>query len=397
MPHRVSRTPSPDPRRHLRRAARACIASALAGLSLFAASKAFAADTAAPVRPANRTEAVEIVAQARRIATPQGIERLEKVQVGSIAQWISIRGADRRNPVLLVVHGGPGYTSMPLAWWNARGWEDYFTVVHWDQRGAGRTHLLTDAAAVAPTLTLERMYADTEEVATWVRRELGVERIVVMGHSWGTYLGLRLAREHPGWLHAYVGVAQITDMRENERRNWRLILDKARRAGDAEAVAELEALAPYAADGDDVPMQHIYAQRRLGERFGGTLAYRDNNRAESALVRLAPEYRDDEVGRAWDGNEFAAPLLFREIIDIDLSREKRFEVPLLMFLGRHDTIANPGLVSEWLDGVSAPGKRVVWFEHSAHSPMTEEPGRFLVALVEHVHPLASQGGSAASP
>lgn len=377
-----------SPRMRLRRAGRAFAATVLAAGVLFAASKASASDAPAPVRPASRAQAVEIVAQARRIVTPQGIERMQKVRIGGIDQWISIRGADRRNPVLLVFHGGPGYTSMPLAWWNARGWEDFFTVVHWDQRGAGRTHLLTEAATVAPTLSVERMYADAEEVATWVRRELGQDRIVVMGHSWGTYLGLRLAREHPDWLHAYVGVAQVTDMRENERRNWRLILDRACRAGDREAVAALEALAPYAADGREVPMQHIYTQRRMGERLGGTLAYRADNRAESAMVRLAPEYGDDEVDHAWDGNEFAAPLLFREIIDVDLSRDTRFEVPLLMFLGRHDTIANPGLVSEWFDGVDAPAKHVAWFEHSAHSPMTEEPGRFLLALVEHVLPLA---------
>jgi pimeloyl-ACP methyl ester carboxylesterase len=96
------------------------------------------------VTPGGRAEATAIIAEARRIVTPNGVERLEKVRIGGIDQWVSIRGADQRNPVLLVLHGGPGDVSIPLSWWFGRGWEEYFTVIHWDQRAAGKTHLITD-------------------------------------------------------------------------------------------------------------------------------------------------------------------------------------------------------------------------------------------------------------
>ena len=84
-------------------------------------------------------------------------------------------------------HGGPGYVSMPMSWWFTRGWEEYFTVVQWDQRGAGKTCLLNDPATIGPTMTLERMVADTEEMTTWLRKELGKPKIFVIGHSWGSY------------------------------------------------------------------------------------------------------------------------------------------------------------------------------------------------------------------
>src|SRR5262245_18818832 len=100
-----------------------------------------------PVKPASRAEATAIIAEARRIVTPDGVERLERLRFGGVDQWVSVRGADRRNPVLLHLHGGPGYVAMPMSWWFARGWEEYFTVVQWDQRAAGKTHLLTDPAA----------------------------------------------------------------------------------------------------------------------------------------------------------------------------------------------------------------------------------------------------------
>src|SRR5690606_31887662 len=144
--------------------------------------------------------------------------------------------------------------------------------------------------------------------------------------------------------------------------------------------------------GHDVPMEDIYTQRRWGEKLGGTLAYRDSNRAESGLARFAPEYSDEESRRMWAGNAFAAPHLFAAILDIDFGGAHEYEVPLLMFLGRHDTVAHPGLVSEWFDDVSAPAKQLVWFEHSAHSPMSEEPGRFLQALVEYLRPIAERAG-----
>lgn len=386
-------TSSRHGQRRLRRFHQALVATLLTGVLLAAASKATAADDT-PARPANRADAIALIAEARRIVTPDGIERMETVRIGGIEQWLSIRGNDRRNPVLLVIHGGPGYVSMPFAWWHGRGWEEFFTVVHWDQRAAGKTHLLTDPQAVAPTLTLDRMYGDAEEVAAWVRRELDKDRIFVMGHSWGSYLGLRLAHERPQWLHAYLGVGQLVDMRDNEGRNWQVILDKARRAGDTKAIAELEALAPYAIPGRAVPMEDIYTQRRWGEALGGTLAYRDSNRAESGLVHLSPDYSDDQVRRIWDGNAFAAPYLFRGILDVDFSGTRRFDVPLLMFLGRHDTIAHSGAVAEWLDGVDAPATQLVWFEHSAHSPMSEEPGRFLVELVGRLRPIAERAGDA---
>ena len=99
-----------------------------------------------PAKPASRAEATAIIANARKIVTPNGVERLEKVAIGGIDQWVSVRGADRRNPVILYIHGGPGYVSIPMSWWFSRGLEEYFTIVQWDQRAAGKTYLLTDPA-----------------------------------------------------------------------------------------------------------------------------------------------------------------------------------------------------------------------------------------------------------
>jgi len=348
-----------------------------------------------PIKPASRAEATAIIANARKIVTPNGVERLEKVRLGGIDQWVSIRGADRRNPVLLHIHGGPGYISIPMSWWFGRGWEEYFTIVQWDQRAAGKTHLLTDPDRIKPTLTREQMIADVQEMAAWVRKELRKDKLFVLGHSWGSFLGLQLAQLHPEWLHAYVGVSQLIDGPENERHNWRFAMDAARRAGNAEAVRELGAIAPYAAPGQTIPIKDLYVQRKWVGFYGGVMAYRHDNSAESALVWFSPEYSDEEIQSIWEGNDFATPYLLPALLKLDLTSIRKIDVPLILLLGRHDATVNPEIAAAWLDTVTAPQKRLVWFEHSAHMPMTEEPGKFFLSLVRYARPIAEQAGDMA--
>jgi proline iminopeptidase len=344
--------------------------------------------------PPDLGEAKSIIANARKILTPGGIERLESVQIGGIKQWVSIRGVDRRNPVLLVIHGGPGYVDLPTSWWFGRGWEEYFTVVYWDQRAAGKTHLLNDPATIKPSLTIERMVADAEEMVTWLRRDLGKDKIFVLGHSWGSYPGILIAEHHPEWLHAYIGVGQLSNGPEGERRSWTDTLVLARKVGDAQAVHELESLVPYAADSRPMPIETILAERKWVARLGGTMAYRRDNHADGDLVKLSPDYSEEESRHAWDGNDFATPLLLPQILSTDLG-VKQLNVPLLIFAGRHDTNVDSHVVAEWYAKVKAPEKHFVWFEHSAHLPMTEEPAKFLVSLVLYARPVAERAGDVA--
>lgn len=359
----------------------------LAGLAVAASAQ----DEPSP-KSFNRAEATRIIADTRKIVNPGGVERLEKVRIGGIDQWVSIRGTDKRNPVLLLIHGGPGYVSMPMSWWFTRGWEEYFTVVQWDQRGAGKTYLLNDPAAVAPTLTLDRMLADAEEMTNWLRKELGKEKIFIIGHSWGSYLGLELAKRHPDWLYAYIGVGQLTDGPESERRGWAFAVDAARRAGNTEAVRDLEAIAPYFAPGQRAPLKNIYTQRKWLDFYGGVMAHRQGNSAESDLAQLSPDYTDAEISRVWQGNDFSEHYLLQDVLSLDLSGIRQLDCPVIVFAGRYDVNINSQVAAEWFAKVKAPSRQFVWFENSAHLPMTEEPGKFLISLVRYARPIAERAG-----
>lgn len=353
-----------------------------------------AAQKASARKPFSRQEAASIIGNARKIVTPNGIERLEAVRIGGIEQWVSVRGMDKRNPVLLFVHGGPGYVSIPMSWWFTRGWEEYFTVVQWDQRGAGKTLLLNGRAALAPTLTLDRMVADAQEMVSWAGRELGKEKIFVLGHSWGSYLGLEMAKRRPRSLHAYIGVGQVTNAPESERRGWQFAMDAARRTDNSKAVRELQAIAPYFPPGRTSPLEDLYVQRRWLEYYGGSMAYRHGSSAESNLVELSPDYTDAEIARIWDGNDFSEHYLLRQVLGLDESATRQLDCPLIVCAGRHDFVVNSELAATWVASVRAPSKQLVWFENAGHLMMTEESGKFLVSLLRYARPLAERAGDA---
>ena len=342
-----------------------------------------------------RAQAVEIIANLRRIVTPNGVERLEKVNIGGIDQWVSIRGNDRRNPILLKLHGGPGWVSMPSSWYFQRGWEEYFTVVQWDQRGAGKTYVTNGGKAIEPTMSFERILADTEELVGWLRKEFGKEKIFVMGHSWGSIVGLTFAQQRPEWLHAYIGMGQAADMLESERRGWQFAMDRARATNNEAAIRELEAIAPYAAGKGPLKLEDLYVQRKWLTFYGGAVAGRQKNDAEPAAATLAPEYSDDELRVIMEASDFSEEKLLAKVLTTDLGSITELKVPLILLQGRYDYNVSSTAAKEWFDTLKAPAKHFVWFEDTAHQVMIEAPGRTLVALVKYALPIAEQAGDVA--
>ena len=339
------------------------------------------------VKHSARQESVEVIRELRRILTPNGVERNEIVRIGGINQFVSIRGTDRRNPVLLIVHGGPGFPTVPMAWWATRGLEEYFTVVHWDQRGAGKTFLINDSEVVGPTIKPARFVDDIEDLVVWLRKEMKKEKIFMLATSWGSYIGLEFAQRRPEWLHAYIGMGQAIDSPESERRGYAFALEAAKKANNKQAIADLESIAPYAAPGKPIPLKDIALERKWSDFFGGVMAYR-THQIDGIAVKLSPDYSDEEAQRVYEGNGFSQNYLLSDVLGINLSHVKKLACPLIILAGRHDRSVNSYVVHEWFETMKAPLKHFVWFEHSAHEIMMEEPGRLLVTLVNHARPIA---------
>lgn len=338
---------------------------------------------AVSLRPAAR-----LLGAADALTAPGSIDTLERVELGGIPQWISVRGLDRQNPVLLYLHGGPGFPAMPASHRWQGPWEEYFTVVQWDQRGAGKTYAANDEAAVRPTLTVPRMIADAEELVRHLRARYGQEKIVLLGHSWGSVIGVELARRHPEWFHAYVGLGQVVDVAGQERLGYEALVDSATRARDTVALRELRALAPYPGPEGTTPVEKLYAERKWMRAYGGYNHRQPGDDHYGALVAMSPAYTDAEVEAFGPAIEFSFRALWPEVQRHAIWDVTELGVPVVLLQGTHDLTTPLALVERWYARLRAPSKALVRFERSAHMIMMEEPGKLFLHLVQDVRPLA---------
>ncbi|MES2443173.1 MAG: alpha/beta hydrolase [Pseudomonadota bacterium] len=356
--------------------------SITAAFALIVAGPALAQTPPDPYAPGK-----EIVADIGRIVTPNGVQETFTAELGGARQVVNVRGADRANPILVFIHGGPGAVEMPVAWAFQRPWEDYFTVVQWDQRGAGRSFPLNDPKALAPTLTPERYRDDAIELIDLLRKRYGKRKVFVVGHSWGSAVGLMVAVKRPDLLYAYIGMGQLIDVRGNEALGFEWTLDQARKHENAEAVAALEALRPYPGPGELDPAR-MEVERRWSIRYGALAAGRDNADFYFHAPRLSPEYTPADR-QAWDeGSGFTIRTMWPQLAKLDFKPVTRVKVPVILFLGRHDYTTPWPIAETWMKRLKAPRKRIVWLEHSAHLMMLEEPGRVFAGLLREALPLA---------
>ena len=350
---------------------------------------ATAASAQTPTAPDPYAPGRAIVADIDRIVTPNGVQETFEATLGDARQVINVRGADRANPILVFIHGGPGAVEMPIAWSFQRPWEDFFTVVQWDQRGAGRSFLLNDPKALAPTLNVARYRDDTIELIELLQKKYGERKVFLMGHSWGSIVGLSVAAKRPDLLYAYIGVGQVIDFRQNERVGFDWTLDRARKDGNAAAVRELEALQPYPGPGA-FDLGKIGTERKWSIHYGGLAAGRSDADFYFHAPRLSPEYTTADR-QAWDdGSAFTMAAIFPKLADVTFKDVTTLHTPVIMFLGRQDYTTPSSITAEWMKRLSAPAKATVWFEHSAHLPMIEEPGRVLEALLQYARPLVDK-------
>lgn len=344
------------------------------------------AQTPAPPGTDQYTPGRELIRGLDRIVTEKGVQDSFTATLGGAQQAVTVRGADRGNPILLYVHGGPGAAESAFSWAFERPWEDFFTVVQWDQRGAGRSFLLNDPEALAPTMTLDRIRDDAIELIDLLRRRYGQRKIFLLGHSFGSAIGMMVAAKRPDLLYAYIGMGQMIDTVAGEKAGYQWTLDQARHDGNEAAIRELEALQPYPGDTE---IEKIDAERKWANHYGALFWHRSDGDFYFHLARLSPDYTPEQRMKYDAGSEFSTKLLEKQLKDLSFNSLTRLDCPVYMLLGRHDGLTPAPLAAAWLDHVRAPAKKSFWFEESGHMAMIEEPGRMLAALLE-IRPLADK-------
>ncbi len=328
------------------------------------------------------------------IKDPNGIDVVEAVQINGLEQWISIRGYNRDDPVLLYLHGGPGAAMMPFAHRLPVAWEENFVVVHWDQRGTGKTRCANPDYDPAEA-TFDDFYSDTLVLIDHLRKRLGKDKIIVLGHSWGSILGLHLARKNPEFLHAYVGTGQVVNVWEAEGEGYQFLLKEAKRRGDEEGLAALESIAPY----PDIENHRdkIGVQRHFMQKYGASLRGMDFFEEFQKAFFDSPLYSVCDWMGFVNTNfspDYPHRPLTMELMEPDSPNGNldqygyEFEVPMFFFLGALDYHTPTNLAKAYLEKIKAPYKKLVLFEDSAHAATNREKDKFVKALVDYVRPVA---------
>jgi pimeloyl-ACP methyl ester carboxylesterase len=238
------------------------------------------------------------------------------------------------------------------------------------------------------------MTEDASQVVEYLRKTYGKRKIFLMGHSWGTVLGVRLVQRHPDWFYAYIGVGQVVNVRRNEASGYAFALQEARAHGIATAVDELESIAPYPGKGD-LAIGRVAVRSRWEAYYGGLAYGRTSYGFDADAEALSPDYSPRELKAIGEGSAFSLGRLLTPLLGVDFDRTTRFECPVILFMGRRDQTTSFELAEHWFQQLQAPSKRLVVFADSAHMVMQEQPGRFLVHLVTDVLPFAQQAGDAA--
>jgi pimeloyl-ACP methyl ester carboxylesterase len=297
------------------------------------------------------------------------IDLLDAVVLGNLTQWISVRGFDESAPLMLYLHGGPGTAQIMFTRRPQRELARSFIVVNWDQRGAGRSYgRHVDAA----DMTIERFVLDTEELIDELLSRFGRKQLFLVGHSWGSIIGLKIAEKRPELLHAYVGIGQIVHMMRGERISYRFTLDEARKRKNRRAVRQLERIGapPY----KDLASAGI--QRKWLYKFHGATV---EHSTIGTLLRNV-SLRDTgirDIVKFIQGVMFSLKCLEEQQMGIDfLSQPPELRVPVYFCCGRRDYNAPFELVVEFCEKLRAPHKAIVWFERSAHLPNLEQPSEF---------------------
>lgn len=321
-------------------------------------------------------------------ATDSGRRICEKafVQIGGVRQGMFIRGADTANPVLLFVHGGPSFSEYFLVEKYPTGIEDHFTVCYWDQRGGG---LSVSPEVTKESLTLDQLAADMIEVTNYLRNRFGQEKIYIMAHSGGTAFAIRAVAGNPHLFHAYIGMAQVTRQAESETRAWRYMIGEYSSAGNKKRVEELGKFPVEEDDSFLLPFfNSVLRDKSMHELGIGTM--RNMKSIMTGVfypVWMCSAYTIREKFNIWR-SKFAfvnKSGLKAEVLALDMSEVvPALVVPAFFLSGRYDLTVNRDLSEEYFKKLDCPLKGFYTFENSAHSPMFEEPGRFLEIMVSDV-------------
>jgi pimeloyl-ACP methyl ester carboxylesterase/uncharacterized membrane protein YqjE len=315
------------------------------------------------------------------------IASLEKVRLGGVEQWLIIRGHDVNKPVLLFLSGGPGGSEAGRVLRFNSELEKHFVVVIWEQRGCGKSYPSLNPKSA---LTVEQYVSDIIELTDMLRERFEEDKIYLVGHSWGTIIGVRAVRERPDLFHAYIGTAQMVNVREPDQIIYQEMMEYARQVGDTQYLASLEEQGepPYFGNNPIQPYANLLG--REYEVFEASASSNESYRREGDAIQLMlkqPEYGWIDRLNNLRGLMDTFNVLYPQLQDFDFRQDvPSLNLPVYFIAGRKDKNAPPSATEAYFNLLDAPHKQLYYFEDSGHSMIWQEPEKYHDILVDVVLP-----------
>jgi pimeloyl-ACP methyl ester carboxylesterase len=325
----------------------------------------------------------------RRATARTGIDEYFSININGHDQWLRVRGENAANPIILYLHGGPGGSQVPSYRYFQLDWEQSYTMVHWEQRGAGKSY---NSRMKAETLTVPQLVADALSVLEYLSDRFGRRDIVLLGHSWGTFLGMHVLQTRPSGISSYVGVGQIANQVRSEQRMYEFALTRAKAEMHEDNASALRELKGYPLKNNS--HRDVAFVRQMARRYG----FLGSNSTDVARTynRLmeTPEYGLIEIYRFLKGTLVSSATLGRQMFtnsQIQPSELRlEFEIPIFFLSGQRDHFTPVDLADELLDSIKAPAKKHVIFENCGHYPNEDEPEHFIQTVRELTSPFLTK-------
>ncbi len=312
---------------------------------------------------------------------PGSVASLEHIRLGGVEQTILIRGKSDKSPILLFLHGGPGTDEMPSIRHFNSELENYFIVVNWDQRGTGKSY---SPFIPKDSINPEQFISDGHDLIEMLCKRFQQDKIFLVGHSWGSFLGVNIAKRYPERIKAYIGIGQVVHFTDDEKISYKFTLDMAKKENNSNALKELKSLTNYPAQGDRL-FADMGIERKWMVYYGGAIyGQKDYHLLFNSL--FGPEENVFDLFGFSVGAIGSLITLLPQLLKTDdlMTSIPELKMSVYFMEGRHDYNEPFELAEKYFKALKAPKKELFWFENSAHMPNFEEAEKFNDLMINKV-------------
>ncbi|PKV52782.1 pimeloyl-ACP methyl ester carboxylesterase [Aquimarina sp. MAR_2010_214] len=312
------------------------------------------------------------------------ISEQKYVIIEGIEQFILVSGQSKSNPLLLILHGGPGTSEMPMFRKYNSELEKHFLVVHWDQRSAGKSF---SKEIPNSTINVPQMIEDAHQLTRYLKKKFKKEKIFLLGHSWGSFLGINTVFKYPEDYYAYIGTGQIANQLISEQLGYEFVLQKAKEANDIESIDDLNKLGQLTID-DKTPeeiMSWIFKQRGYLGKYGGAMFEMDGAKMMMSAFAESKDLTDYDKEHFMDGSMLSLYKLFPTVLKTDLTTKiTELKVPTYFLQGIADYTTSYSEAKKYFGQLKVPQKEFIDFNKSGHNPPFEESEKFNKIMINKV-------------